>query len=170
MTLDSLETVFSALNAAGVRYLVAGGLAVNAHGYPRATHDVDLVVQLTEKNLEAAISSLQSLGYVPRAPVNAMDFARPSQREAWIHEKNMVVFAMTSHQHFAAPIDIFVSEPFNFDQEYEQALVGELAPKLPIRFVSLETLIEMKKTAKRAKDLDDIEHLQWIKQQNNTHN
>lgn len=38
MTLDSLEQIFSALNGAGVRHLVAGGLAVNAHGYTRATH------------------------------------------------------------------------------------------------------------------------------------
>jgi len=35
--LASLEAIVSALNSAGVRYLVAGGLAVNAHGYIRHT-------------------------------------------------------------------------------------------------------------------------------------
>ena len=38
--LESLECVISALNSAKVRYLIAGGLAVNAHGYTRATHDI----------------------------------------------------------------------------------------------------------------------------------
>jgi hypothetical protein len=41
MKLASVEALVAALEEAGVRYLVAGGLAVNAHGYLRFTHDVD---------------------------------------------------------------------------------------------------------------------------------
>ena len=41
MKLTSFEAIVRALNAANVRYLVAGGLAVNAHGYARFTNDVD---------------------------------------------------------------------------------------------------------------------------------
>jgi hypothetical protein len=41
----SLEAPVPALDEAGVRYLVAGGIAVNARGYLRFTKDVDLVVQ-----------------------------------------------------------------------------------------------------------------------------
>ncbi len=33
MKLASFEAIVRSLNAAGVRYLIAGGLAVNAHGY-----------------------------------------------------------------------------------------------------------------------------------------
>ena len=43
MKLSSLEALVAAPENAGVRYLVAGGLAVNAYGYLRLTHDVDLV-------------------------------------------------------------------------------------------------------------------------------
>ena len=50
MKLDSVEQIFQALNSAGVRYLVAGGLAVNAHGYLRFTKDVDFVLQLQDEN------------------------------------------------------------------------------------------------------------------------
>lgn len=46
MRLSSVEAILEALNGAGVSYLVAGGLAVNAHGYGRATFDIDLVVRL----------------------------------------------------------------------------------------------------------------------------
>jgi hypothetical protein len=43
----SLERVLDALNRHEVRYLIAGGLAVVAHGYPRFTSDVDLILDMT---------------------------------------------------------------------------------------------------------------------------
>jgi hypothetical protein len=46
MELRSVEAVVAALNAAEVRYLIVGGLAVNAHGYQRTTVDLDMVIQL----------------------------------------------------------------------------------------------------------------------------
>ncbi len=52
MKLASFEAIVRALEDAGVRYLVAGGLAVNAHGFLRFTKDVDLVVQLAPDNIE----------------------------------------------------------------------------------------------------------------------
>jgi hypothetical protein len=45
MKLASFEALTAALADAGVRYLVAGGLAVNAHGYQRFTKDVGVVIQ-----------------------------------------------------------------------------------------------------------------------------
>jgi predicted nucleotidyltransferase len=40
------EPLFKALNDAGIRYVVVGGLAVVLHGHARLTADVDLVVDL----------------------------------------------------------------------------------------------------------------------------
>ena len=40
------EPVFLALNEAGVRYVIVGGLAVVLHGYPRFTADLDIVLDL----------------------------------------------------------------------------------------------------------------------------
>ena len=53
MKLATFDAICIALNDAGVRFLVAGGLAVNAHGYLRLTYDVDLVVQLDRENIQA---------------------------------------------------------------------------------------------------------------------
>jgi hypothetical protein len=50
--LSSFEALSIALESAGVRYLVAGGLAVVARGYARFTKDVDIVVQLVPENIE----------------------------------------------------------------------------------------------------------------------
>lgn len=42
--LAAMRSASRALTSLGVRHAVAGGLAVGAHGYPRATRDVDLLV------------------------------------------------------------------------------------------------------------------------------
>ncbi len=50
--------VAEALDACGVRYLVGGSLASAVSGEPRSTVDVDLVVELTEKDVEPLMSLL----------------------------------------------------------------------------------------------------------------
>jgi hypothetical protein len=42
--LDALRLASAALRRAGVRHVVAGGLAVGANGFPRATRDIDFLV------------------------------------------------------------------------------------------------------------------------------
>lgn len=162
MILSAFEAVAEALNRAGVRYLVAGGLAVNAHGYLRLTQDVDLVVQLEPANVRVAFAALAELGYRPLVPVTGDQFADRAQREQWIREKGMQVLNFHSERYRTATVDIFVSEPFDFDAEYGRALQAGLAPGVPVRFVSIPGLIAMKKLADRPRDRDDIEHLQMI--------
>ena len=165
MKLAALEAVARALRDANVRYLVAGGLAVNAHGYLRATGDVDLVIQLNSDNVIPAFHALAGLGYHPIVPVTAEQFADETQRRQWIKEKGMTVLSLYSDRHPINNVDVFVKEPFDFDSEYERALIGELLPDLFVRFVSIPTLIEMKKIANRPRDLDDVEHLEIILKQ-----
>lgn len=162
MKLSSFEAIAAALNREGVRYLVAGGLAVNAHGYVRLTQDVDLVVQLHPENILPAFSALAGLGYRPLVPVTAEQFADPAQRTAWIRDKGMTVLNFHSSLHPTATVDVFVSDPFDFDAEYARALQAELSPGTLVRFVSIPTLIAMKALADRARDRDDIEHLRMI--------
>jgi len=159
MRLASFEVIARALQDAGVRYLVAGGLAVNAHGYLRFTKDVDLVIQLQPDNLRHALSALGSLGYKPALPVALDQFADAGIRESWVRDRNMQVFQLWSDAHVETPIDIFVSEPFAFDDEYVKAVVKPLRDELPVRFVTIPTLIRMKQLANREQDRIDIEHL-----------
>lgn len=159
MKLVSLEAIFRELNDAGVRYLVAGGLAVNAHGYLRYTKDVDFVLHLESDNIKRAFAALGTLGYRPSVPVAAAQFADPEQRQSWIRDKGMQVFQLWSDEHIETPIDIFVNEPFPFDEEYGRALVKPLYGSIEVRFVSIPTLIRMKEKAGREQDRNDIEHL-----------
>ena len=167
MKLSTLETVFHALNEACVRYLVAGGVAVNIHGYQRMTMDLDLVIQLDSDNIKKAMRSLNQLGYIPIVPVTTDEFVDPDKRKNWIETRNMQVLALQSKQFPETTIDIFVTEPFDFDKEYESAVSAELSPDTVIKIVTIPALIEMKKKAGRARDIDDIKHLQLISEEHN---
>ncbi len=162
MKLAAFEAIVTALRDAHVRYLVAGGIAVNAHGYVRLTYDVDLVIQLKPDNIRPAFKALADLGYRPTVPVTAEQFADEAHRARWIREKGMQVLNFHSDLHRPFTVDVFVSEPFDFEREYEAAMQGELAPGLTVRFVSIPALIAMKQVANRPRDLDDIEHLRVI--------
>lgn len=85
----SFEALVKALEAAGVRYLIAGGLAVGAHGHLRFTNDVDLVVQLIPDNIERVFAALASPGYRPGMPVTSSQFADRALREGWVRNKGM---------------------------------------------------------------------------------
>ena len=159
MKRSSFEAIVRALDGAGVRYLVAGGLAVNAHGYLRFTKDADLVIQLVPDNIRRAFAALGGLGYRPMVPVTVEQFADQATREGWARDRGMQVLQLWSDRHRETPIDIFTQEPFPFDEEYARALIKPLYGKIAVRFVTIPTLIRMKKTAGREQDRIDIEHL-----------
>ena len=54
---------------------------------------------------------------------------------------------------------MFVRVLFSFEEAYGRAQVKPLHAAIPVRFVSLRTLIEMKLQAGRPQDLADIEQL-----------
>jgi hypothetical protein len=153
-----LEQVFEALNGAGVRYLVVGGMAVVLHGHLRTTQDLDLVIQLSPENVRAALDALVALGFRPRAPVPLLDFADPTKREQWRREKNLVVFSLWSDELPAFTLDLFAQEPFDFDRVFSRALRVPFE-RTEAAVVSLADLIELKRKSGRPLDLDDIQAL-----------
>jgi hypothetical protein len=158
MKLTSFDALVTALQRADVRYLVAGGLAVNAHGYLRFTKDVDVVVQLVPGNIERAFAVLDALDYRPLVPVTAAQFGDAPTRERWVREKGMQVLQFWSDTHRETPVDMFVQEPFDFEDEYRRSLAKPLG-KVMVRFVTIPTLIRMKQAADRPQDRIDIEYL-----------
>ncbi len=50
-TLDDLLAVCTRLNGLGVKYLLIGGFALNYYGLPRATEDIDLLVDPSPENI-----------------------------------------------------------------------------------------------------------------------
>jgi hypothetical protein len=159
MKLATLEELVRSFDSRGVRFIVVGGLAVSAHGYVRNTVDVDLVIALDPDNIRAAFEALRAVDYRPGVPITAEQFADRPLRESWIRDKGMVVLSFWSDHHRETPVDVFVTEPFDFAREYSAGLIQELAPGLSLRFPTLDTLIDMKLKAGRGKDKIDVEYL-----------
>jgi len=153
-----IEAVLAALNAAGVRYLIVGGVAVVLHGHLRTTADLDLVVQLTRENALAAVRALARLGYRPRAPVPAEGFADPAVRATWLSEKGMTVISLWSDRASGLEVDMFVAEPFDFDEVQARALRVTL-DNTTAQVVSLEDLVRMKRSVGRPIDQEDVQAL-----------
>ena len=160
MEVRSVETIVRSLNAAKVQYLIVGGLAVNAHGFVRLTRDVDIVLHLEPANAERGLSALLAAGWQLAIPEQPAAFADAALRERWRTEKNLIVLKLWSDVHRRTPIDVFVYEPFDFAAEWARAERLEICPGVLAPVVSLATLLEMKKTAGRPQDLQDIEELQ----------
>jgi hypothetical protein len=75
---------------------VVGGVAVVLHGRFRTTADLDLVVEVTQEDARRAIDAVYALGYRPRAPVSAEEFADSDTRSLWVRDKGLTVFSMWS--------------------------------------------------------------------------
>lgn len=162
MQYDSVKTIINRLNAAGVRYLVVGGLAVAAHGYLRFTADLDLMIGFDTANVGAAIDVFRSLSYQPRAPVPIEDFAVQARRELWARTKNMIVFSLFSHRYPGTEIDLFIEEPLDFETADRNAIRMPITEGVIAPICSLSDLIKLKKIAGRPQDLLDIEKLRLI--------
>ena len=163
METRGIKAVFSALNENRVRYLVAGGLAVVAHGYLRTTQDIDLVLDLEEDNTRRALRALEKLGYKPTVPVPIESFADAQKRESWSREKGAMVFQLFSDDNPTVRVDLFLTPPFDFEEAYKHAKREALEPDLEITFVGLDDLIAMRKSAGRPQDNTDVEKLETIK-------
>lgn len=159
MKLKTIEAIFKSLNDENVRYLVAGGLAVVAHGYLRFTADIDLILDMDQKNLQQAMIVFDSLGYRPRPPVALEDFADPEKRKSWIREKGLTVFSLWSSDHPATEIDLFVEEQISFKEAYKASIRLKVSEGIEATVIGLDDLITLKKRAGRTRDLDDIEKL-----------
>lgn len=164
MKLEGAAAVFDALQRANVRYVVVGGLAVLAHGYLRFTKDIDLVIQLVPDNIRRTFRALEEFGYRPSVPVTADQFADRPTRERWVLEKHMRELSLWCPTQEDTPVDLFVTEPFDFDKEYGVASRRLLFERIEVRVALISTLIEMKQATTRPVDLLDVEQLRRMQE------
>jgi hypothetical protein len=155
------DTIFDALNEEGVRYVVVGGVAVVLHGHVRFTKDVDLVLDLETQQVHAALRAFETLGLVPRLPVDADLLADPRARELWMKEKHALVFTFGDPQNPLRAVDVFLQAPMPFEELWERSLVLAVG-RSTVRVASLADLIALKKQADRPIDADDVAALERI--------
>ena len=134
------------LTAQKAEFLLVGGQAVIAHGYPRLTKDLDLWVRPTADNGKRVLAALREFG----APValTAKQFENP---------RTIVVLGRDPFR-----VDILTEvSGLTFDEAWSRrtAVVLE-GTKVPV--VSKADLITSKRASGRLQDLADIEALEAL--------
>lgn len=155
------DDVFRALDDAGVRYVVVGGVAVVLRGHARLTVDVDLVLDLAHDNALRAVDALLGCGLMPRLPVDAHEFADEATRRDWIENRNLMVFSFFDPTDQLRVIDVFAESPLPFEELFADAESIQLEDGR-VRVASVRHLIQMKRAAGRPKDLEDIAALERL--------
>ncbi|MBP7819616.1 hypothetical protein KA036_02145 [Candidatus Gracilibacteria bacterium] len=158
--------LFTALEGAGISYLIVGGVAVNLYGYLRFTSDIDILISLDLENLVKLDQLMKSLGYIERLPVKILDLADEKKLTSYIEEKGLKAYTYIGGQGFRLDLDIIIEESLNFQSFFCNAtMIRSWDLSLPV--ISIDDLMKMKVVANRDKDLLDLEALIQIKNENN---
>ncbi len=135
------------LVAEKVRFLLVGAYALAAHGYPRATMDIDIWVMPSPDNADALLRALRRFG-APLHNATRNDF-----------EKEGTVFQIG-----VAPrrIDIITAASgLKFNDAFQRAVALEIEG-IEIRVPSVADLVRNKRASGRTKDLADAEALEEL--------
>jgi predicted nucleotidyltransferase len=160
MELD-FKSIFKELNKQKIDYLVVGGLAVNFHGVPRMTYDIDIMILLEAENVSKLVAKLTKWGYRPKVSINPKELADEAKRNSWIQEKRMKAVNFYSEILPIGEIDIIFDSPIPYSELKRRAVMIELQEeKIPT--ISIHDLIELKQKSGRKQDIADVEYLKMI--------
>jgi hypothetical protein len=134
----------SLLHTHRVKYLLVGGYAVAAYGYPRFTGDMDLWIQISSENAENVFRVCREFGFdVPNLKVEL--FTDPKQ--------------MIRLGHPPLRIEILNSvSGLSFEAAWKNR-IESLWDGVPVILISLNDLRTIKLASGRLKDLADLENL-----------
>jgi hypothetical protein len=155
------EDIFKAFNKIALDYLLVGGMAVNFHGIPRLTYDIDLMIHLEEKNIKKLITKLKQWGYKPKLPVDPNDLMDKEKRNAWIREKLMKAFNFFNETRPIREVHIVLDSLVFYDELKRRSVTMRLH-NVDVPIISIHDLMAMKQKTGRKQDMDDVEHLKMI--------
>jgi hypothetical protein len=148
-----LRALLAALHEREIRFVVIGGVAVGAHGYVRATEDLDLVPDPDPANLKLLTAALGALdSTLPTVEGRPFD---PDQDGAVILRGGNV----SADTRFGG-LDVVqrLRGVPAYSELAEDAVESDLLG-IPVRVCSLGRLREMKQVLSRAQDRADLENL-----------
>lgn len=157
-----IRELIGAFAQAQVRYCVVGGVAMNLHGVPRMTYDVDLLVVPEADELRKAQEVLTKLGLQRRIPVSLEDFADRAYCERMRDERNLIAVTFTDPANPLREVDVLVAPPIDVGQVVVRAVHMSLAG-MSVPVASVDDLIAMKRATGRAQDADDVDNLNRIR-------
>lgn len=146
---DLLIKVTGILDKLKIPYIITGGMAVSIWGRTRYTADIDIVVELLEKNIDLLAKELLNVDKDVYVSEEAMREALEIKGEFnFIHPQSQL------------KVDFWVVKDNFNKQEIERAITKEIEGK-KVKFVSPEDLILSKllwyQLSKSTRQLEDIE-------------
>jgi hypothetical protein len=137
--------MLAALSAEGAEFLIVGAYALAAHGYPRATGDLDIWVRPTKANADRVWAALTAFG-APLHELTRDDLQSPG-----------IVFQIGV---VPCRIDLLTTiSGVSFEEAWNRRILLEITgTKAP--FLSLDDLVRNKRATGRTKDLADAEELE----------
>ena len=156
------ESVFKQLNKFRIKYVVIGGIAVNLYGFARLTMDLDIIVDMKEKNLKKLLLVIKKIKYKPRLPEKEHELTNEEKRKEWHKQKKMFVFTFYNPKLSYEEIDILLIHPISFKKLFKDRKIIKPTKSIRIPVASLKHLIKLKKITKREKDLLDLSALKQI--------
>jgi len=135
------KDMLSCLKDEGVDFIVVGAYALAAHGFPRATGDIDIWVRNSFENAQKVMRALVKFG-APSSSLSEEDFTAPD-----------VIVQLGVEP---CRIDLLTSiDGVGFDEAW-QSKVSITIDDLEIHVLSKEDLLRNKLTTGREKDQGDI--------------
>lgn len=133
---------------AGVNTVIIGGYAVAFHGRPRATKDLDLLLEGSEDNLARAAAALQAFG----APPHVVEAARTMKPDeiVYLGQPPLRVDLLRTIDGVAA------------ERLFANAVVTRL-DGVEVRVIDLDDLIANKRATGRPQDLIDADFLERVR-------
>ena len=134
------------LNLNDVRYLLIGGYAVIAHGHPRLTNDLDVVIAADSENVAHCLEALREFG-----------FAEGLTEKALSEPKSVIRMGVE-------PVKIEILNYLkgaDFESAYKRREI-RAAEDIEFSLISLQDLLANKRAVARDKDLLDVKELERV--------
>jgi tRNA nucleotidyltransferase/poly(A) polymerase len=142
--LNQLQGVYSSLHKHRVKYITIGGIAAILHGVPRATFDLDILIEATPENAQRLLDALLDAGFGTAALTTA--------EQVLAHE--ITIFRDR------VQVDVQTLTPgIKFEEVWERREVMKYR-RQEFYVLSRKDLIASKRAAGRQQDLEDVRLLE----------
>ncbi|MRG98007.1 DUF6036 family nucleotidyltransferase [Polyangium spumosum] len=146
VTFPDFEEFIASLNAHRVRYLIVGGYAVGFHARPRATKDIDILVDRSRANARRARQAM--IDFLGNDAPNITE-------EKLVHPRTLIILGVDPIR-----IDILTSIDGvpSFAAAWKRRVDGVYGAT-PAHYISLEDLVASKQASGRPQDIADVDVL-----------
>jgi len=151
---EDYRDMLHVLSEEKVRFILVGAYALAAHGYPRATMDIDIWVMPSPENADAVLRALSRFG----AALHNLS------KEDFLKDGTIFQIGVAPRR-----IDIITTASgLQFETTYQNSIPVTIEG-IEVRIPSIDDLILNKRAIARTKDLADAEALESLKDSEQGH-